>query len=266
MAFDRVEWTAAGASGGFPGNRHYVRKRPPSSGAGSVFLVILGAAVLGGAAFYAYRRTHPPVAPVSPPAPPMSQPAIVEDDTPALHSRLFEPEHASSEPVRPTKADATWEDIQARHYEVERQGPAIIAFDEYRRLHPGQFDQELDRYTDDAVNWIWWQRVNQLWGQRDRLAEAIRKKKQDVRAQPAGSFHDKLVQEQAELQAQYAKVQDALTGEMGYTNDVPPDVKNPAALKELSKSRDPEKYAAFKNRVLSYLRNHHGDLPWAREG
>jgi hypothetical protein len=220
-----------------------------------------------------------------------TQPVIPEDDTPTFHSKLFDsgsgrqqpapsadtsasdrsnPPPAqtsdSAEPKRPLDADATWEDVQARHYEVERQGPAIIAFDEYRRLHPGQFDKELDHYTDDAINWIWWHRVNQLWGQRDRLAETIRKKKQDVRAQPAGSFHDKLVQDQAALESQYARVQQALTVEMGYTKDIPPDVKNPAALKELSKTRDPGKYAAFKNRLLSYVRNHHGDLPWSGEG
>ena len=303
-ASDQVDWTPAAPT--LHSGRYYIPRRRTSSGVGRAFAIVLGLAVLGGAGFYVYRRTRQPPPPPPPPvaqtrpaveeddtptfhsklfdtggarpqAPANASPApLAAASTPltqatgsASDGKPAPPAEESAdapEPRRPANADATWEDVQARHYEVERQGPAIIAFDEYRRLHPGQFDKELDRYTDDAVNWIWWLRVNQLWGQRDRLAEAIRKKKQDVRAQPEGSFHDRLVAEQRELEAQYAKVQQTLTVEMGYNNDKPPDVKNPAALKELSKTRDPGKYAAFKKRILNYVRIHHGDLPWSGSG
>lgn len=299
-ASDQVDWTAAAAPSGWAGGLSYRRRKKQSSGAGKVIAVLFGAAVLGGAAYYTYLHTRPPVV-----APPLrraqTQPAAPEpDNTPTFHSKLFDtgsgaqnvdrtnvnpaadpaaagtggapptgPANSSSssdadapEPARPAAADATWEDIQARHYEVERQGPAIVAFDEYRRMHPGKFDKELDRYTDDAVNWIWWQRVKQLWDQRDQLSQEIRKKKQEIRSQPADSFRDKLVAQLADLNAQFSTAQQRLTDEMGYANDTPPDVKNPAALRQLSKSRDPAKYAAFKKRILNYVRIHHGDLPW----
>jgi hypothetical protein len=273
---DQIGWSPQQAPH-LTGTSYSIRKTTKSSGASAGFAIVFAVVVLGGAAALTYRHIHQPIAP--PPVPhATTQPPIVEDDTPRLHSNLFDGRgeaisagRASTEPSdapdpgRLVQADATWDDVLARHYEVTRQGPAIIAFDEYRRLHPGKFDRELDRYTDDAINWIWWQRIAQLCTERDRLIDQIRKKKQDIRSQPPGPFHERLVKEQADLDAQLDKVRQILTIEMGYTNESPPDVKNPAQLKELARLRDPAQFDPFKTRILRYLRNHHGELPWEGE-
>lgn len=279
---DQIDWSPQASN--LTASGYSIRKSSQSSGASVGFAIVFAVVVLGGAAILTYRHIHQPITPIRV-LQVTTQPAIVDDDTPRLHGNLFDgrgeeagtrlnamsngatatsPSEAP-EPARPPKADATWDDLVARHYEVTRQGPAIIAFDEYRRLHPGQFDRELDRYTDDAINWIWWRRIAQLCNERDRLLDEIRKKKQDIRAQPAGPFHERLVKEQADFDAQLDKVRQILAVEMGYTSDPPPDVKNPAQLKELARSGDPAKFDQFKTRILRYVRNHHGELPWEGE-
>ena len=280
---DQIDWSPQAGPHSSAAS-YSIRKSSKSSGASVGFAIVFAVVVLGGAAVLTYRHIHQPITPFRVP-PVITQPAIVDDDTPRLHGKLFdgrgeeagtrlnalsngttatEPSDAP-EPARPPQADTTWDDLVARHYEVTRQAPAIVAFDEYRRLHPGKFDRELDRYTDDAINWIWWQRIAQLCKERDRLIEEIRKKKQDIRSQPAGSFHERLLKEQADLEAQLGKVRQILAVEMGYTNESPPDVKNPAQLNELARSRDAIKFDQFKTRILRYVRNHHGELPWEGE-
>ena len=268
-ASDQLDWTLPQHSPYSSGTTYSIRKPRKASRASMGLLVIFGALVLSGAVILAYRRTHPPITPVPLPPVATTEPSILGDDAPNLHSKLFEGggqdamlQSTTTGPARTPQADAVWDDVVARHYEVTRQGPAIIAFDEYRRLHPGKFATELDRFTDDAVDWIWWQRIAQLCIERDRLIGEIRGKKQDLRAQPAGSFHDRLLKEQADLDAQLDKVRQVLAAEMGYTNELPPDIKNPAQLKELARSRDPATFDQFKTRILRYLRNHHGQLPW----
>jgi len=56
-----------------------------------------------------------------------------------------------------------------------------------------------------------------------------------------------------------------MSSDFGYKNDLPPDLNSPTKLKALAKSRDATKFATFKHRILSYVRAHHGDTPWAGE-
>lgn len=170
----------------------------------------------------------------------------------------------STEP--PVAIDSAWDQVQAARFRTAKPGQAIIQYDEYRRLHPGQFAGQLDRYIDDAVDLLWWQRIVQLCRERDRLTGDIKQHDQDLTAQTAGSFHETLVQEKKDLEAQRAQVFKTLTREIGYKVQQPPDLENPAELKELAKSRDPAKYADFKKRVLSYVRDHHGEVWWQGPG
>lgn len=273
---DYIDWSPAQEAPYRARATYAARKPRRASRARRGILFICGILALAGTAIFTYRRMHPPVkVPVASPRLATTVPAEVEDDTPNLHSKLFDGTTAdpapsatgsqtgsASSPLHPRRPDETWDDVVAHHFEVTRQGSAIIAFDEYRRLHPGQFEAQLDRYTDDAVDWLWWQRIDQLIKQRTRLAGQIRDKKQDIRAQPAGAFHETLVKEAADLQAQLDKVVQILADEMGYTDQPPPDLENPARLKELARSRDPDRFARFKTRILAYVRSHQGQVPW----
>lgn len=172
---------------------------------------------------------------------------------------------AVKEEAPPDPNDTEWAEIRSAHFNVRHQGVAIIKYDEYRRDHPGKFTALLDRYTDEAVNWLYWQRVAQLWARQDDLVAQIRQKKRDIQNQPPGDFHERLVKELADLQTKDEETKKLLTDEMGYRGDVPPDLESPRQLKSLEDSRDPAKYAAFTKHVLRYVRNNHGGVWWDGE-
>jgi pSer/pThr/pTyr-binding forkhead associated (FHA) protein len=185
--------------------------------------------------------------------------------TPADADSDSAPRPAVKEEVPPDPNDTEWNDIRGAHFNVRHQGVAILKYDEYRREHPGKFTDLLDRYSDEAVNWLYWQRVAQLWSRQDDQTAELRQKTRDIQNQPPGEFHEKLVREQAELQARADQTRQLLTEEMGYHGDVPPDLESPRTLKQLAESRDPAKFAAFTRRVLRYVRNNHGGVWWDGE-
>ena len=189
---------------------------------------------------------------------PQPQPGDSSDtQSPAASDTSTEKTQPSSSPE-----DDADNEIESAHLRTDDQGTAILKFDDYRRLHPGRHTKELDKYTEDAANWLWWQRIDQLWKKRNRLTGDIKKAEQDIAAQPAGSFHNQLVKQKEDLEKQRGKTEELLKDEMGYTSDTEPDLKEPRQLQELAKTRDADKYAAFKKRVLQYVRAHHGDVWW----
>jgi hypothetical protein len=194
--------------------------------------------------------TKPPAAPEADSAPPPAsspQPSVASTEDP------------------PDPDDPEWHEIEQAHFNVRHQGVAIVKYDEYRRAHPGKFTPWLDQYTDEAVNWLYWQRVAQLWKQRDDLTAEVKQKEIDLRNQPTGAFHEELVKDKADLDGRVADATKKLTEEMAYTADTPPDLEKPSELRKLSAKRDAEKYAAFKKRVLKYVRDHHGSVWWEGE-
>lgn len=284
--------------------RYRARKGKQGGGGALAFSILFAIAAFGGVGLYLYMRRAPE--PVRPPPLVIKQQPGTSYDTPPqddesshLHS-MFDfgkdtsgPKQAvpatapSADPVagtdstvaqdadtvsRPQRqssggADPAWDDVVAAHLQVREQGPAVVKFDEYRRLHPGRHDAALDAYTEQAADMLYWQRIDSLWRKRDRLTGQLQKVENDLRAQPPGSFHDLLLNQKNDLLAQRAKVQQGLTGEMGFTGNAPPDPDafTFSKLPQMQNQRDPAKYARFKDWILHYVRDHHGEVPWAGE-
>lgn len=195
-------------------------------------------------------------------------PAVASSDHPTAHPAAdasATPPPPVHEEAPPDPNDTEWNEIRSAHFNVRHQGIAILKYDEYRRDHPGKFTALLDQYTDDAINWLYWQRVAQLWAKQDDLVAQLRQKTRDINNQPAGEFHDTMVKEKAALQEKANQTKDLLTGEMGFRGEEPPDLESPKQLKSLSESRDPAKYAAFRKHVLRYVRDNHGGVWWEGE-
>jgi hypothetical protein len=199
------------------------------------------------------------------PAVPLEPKATASPAAPTSISAAPRRAAASADEDPPDPDDPEWREIEHAHFNVRHQGVAVVKYDEYRRAHPGKYTAWLDQYTEDAANWLYWQRVAQLCKRQDDLTAQINQKKIDLRNQPSGPFHDELVKDKADLDARLAATTKLLTDEMGYTNNAPPDLEKPSELRQLSAQRDPAKYAAFKKRVLKYARDHHGSIWWEGE-
>lgn len=202
--------------------------------------------------------------------PPASAPVVASaPPSPAAEPRALDSSSSSSSSATdespPDPDDPEWKEIASAHFNVRHQGVAILKFDEFRRDRPGKYVGLLDQYTDDAVNWLYWQRVAQLWARQEDLTAQVNQKKQDLKNQPAGAFHEQLAKDKADLEAKAATTAKLLSDEMGYVSDVPPDLEKPSELQRLSAQRDPAKYAAFKKHVLKYVRDYHGSVWWEGE-
>lgn len=190
----------------------------------------------------------------------VSEPGADTAPPPATSDRASTQSSSSQAP--PPDTDKTMDDIESAHLQVKKQGVAIIKCDEYRQLHPGKYQKKLDEYTEYAVDRLWWEQVAVLWSQRAALEAEIKQKELDLKAEPAGGFHDQLAGEKVNLTAQRDSLNDKLAADFGYTADIRPDLTDPAKLKTLSKARDAGKYAIFKRRILHYVRDHHGGTWW----
>jgi hypothetical protein len=216
------------------------------------------------------------------PPPPEPQPSAPADPAPASPSNTATPsEPASAAPAPSPSAssdaetasskepsgppDPAWHGIELAHTDTRHQGLSIIQYDEYRRNNPGKNVAELNQYMDEAVNWLYWQRVAQLWKRRDDLAAQIKQKEMDLRNQPPGAFHTQLETEKADLTKKLNEATVSLTDDMAYTSDVPPDMESPTVLQKLSASRNAEKFEDFKRHVLKYVRTNHGSVWWDGE-
>lgn len=260
-----------------------VPRRERTSAGGILVGTVLVAAVLGGTGWVIRRHlSRPPEAAPLVPAPRIAgtnpsttqpvRPRPAPDGEHRLLSKLVQPpdpaptapdaEAPAADATPPPGADPAWDDLQLARWRVKRQGMAVLQFDEYRQLHPGKFTRQLDQYTEDAVNWLYWQYVAHLWDKRERLSAQIKLHDLDLKAQPPGPFHDKLAKEKADFEEQKADVDNQLTNDLGYTKSFPPDLQDPKRLEALARDRDPAKYAILKNRILRYVRDHHGSVWW----
>ena len=122
----------------------------------------------------------------------------------------------SAAPAAVDANDPAWQDVESAHFNVRRQGMAIVRYDEYRRNNPGKNTALLDKYQDEAVNWLYWQRIAQLWTKQDDLGAQIKQKDMDLRNQPSGEFHDQLAKDRAELQTKLDSARREMTDDMGY--------------------------------------------------
>jgi hypothetical protein len=201
----------------------------------------------------------PAPVPASPPPSNDAMPAPQANRASATPSAQPDAEDAASNMAT---ADEAWRDVLLAHGDIRHQGLSIIKYDDYRRDHPGKFAAELDRFTEDAVNWLYWQHVAQLWKKRDAMAAGIKQKLMDLSGESSAEFRAQVTKDKEDLQTRFDQASTGLKDEMGYTGDTPPDLESPSNLVALAAQRDKEKFSDFKRRVLKYVRANHGAVWW----
>ena len=294
---DAIDWSFNDPNAAPP--KLYVPRRKQMSAVVMVIVVLLGMGALGGVGYYAYKAAHkPPPAPIvivektpeAPQAAAAKPKALFDLDADQAAARKLQ---AMQKPLTPSSAkpqsgsmhaspatpvvedpdvvalrtqaqtfDPDWEEIERAHHDVRHMGQSINKYDDYRRNHPGKHTGALDLFTEQAANWLYWQRLHQLWVTRDETLVDIRKKDTDLKNQPTGDFHNQLAAERANLVTQHDQANDLIASEMGFTGEEGPDLENPDQLEKISQFHDPAKYAAFKKRVLKYVRDNHGAVWW----
>jgi hypothetical protein len=199
-----------------------------------------------------------PVAPpsVTPPAQPEEvkpAPLPTETHTPAAPDGVESPE------------DAAW----ARVLEFRDSSPPALAIYQYLLYRDTKPDAEklkkLDTMQDDAIDLLWWQRVNDLVGQQTQITGQIADLKKEKASLPSDATKER--REQFDKQIKHLESLRAsntllLRDEMGYQGDAPVDFADDARLKSLREKRNTDAYQRWTARVISRVKATRGASAW----
>ena len=191
------------------------------------------------------------------PAPPAgdvpANPAGGDDGVPAASRAQLPDDPAADSPE--------WRNIQDAFNSLDSVR-AIWACHDFMTAHPGKLQADVQARLAEALDLLWWQRINQLCTQRDDLKGTIARVTREISEEaPASAFKQKLEKDKAAEEYRFSKTIETLADDMGYRSNVIPNPLNSAELDVLRKDRDPEKYDAWCKKVSQSIRRTR-KAPW----
>ncbi len=206
------------------------------------------------------------------PTPPVRSAAPVPSDratgapSPRDTAAAAKPEESPQPPELPV-TDPRKETPEWRNLEETRRlsAPeiAIAMIEQYRStLADRSLDKDLDAYVEQALDQLWWRRINELSEQRDQLRKDTEAKNREIAQETSADYKKRLIGERDRLNDQQKRVIEALSNEMGYNSPSGINIYDTARLESLRQARDPQKYEKWKKWVYSAVKRSRGVLPW----
>jgi DNA-binding protein H-NS len=195
------------------------------------------------------------------PAPPAPSPVPVPTPPPAAPVPDVPPEPSAPQ----GSGDPAWD----RVVEFRDSSPPALAmyqYIQYRATNPDADKlKKLDAFQDDAIDQLWWQRVNDLVAQQTQIDEQIAELKKEKASLPSDATKER--REQFDKQVKHLESLKSsnnllLRDEMGFAGDKPVDIADEARLKSLRDTRDPDAYQRWTGRVLSRVKATRGASAW----
>jgi hypothetical protein len=169
---------------------------------------------------------------------------------------------AEEPPPDPRTNDPEWRNIeQAR---LDDPVLAIVKFDDYRERFPDSpYTKDLDQYTEEALDRIWWQRLVDLFHERDSAMKEIADRKQQVALSQDAAFKKELEGEIAKFAEMRDRADETIRNQMKFTSQAPPNQYDSQDLAINRRQRDAAYYETWKAQVLASIRHSRGQrLPW----
>jgi hypothetical protein len=247
------------------------RKRGASPAAITATILIALAIVIGGSLWLqsAYQKREEALKPhvIVVEAPPAatttatSRPARVVRVVRAPGTSLPTTEPAEP-PPDPRKSAPEWQAVESARYEDPP--IAIIKFYDYLERFPDSpFKADVERYVEETVDRIWWQRLIELFDERDLATKQIDERKGQLALTADGDFKKTLETEIEEWQQRRTTADTIITKTMKYAGLGPPNPYDSAALAALRQQRDTAYYATWRDDVLKAVKRSRGQrLPW----
>ncbi len=197
----------------------------------------------------------------SPPKPAMANPAPVEKPAPADKPT---PAAAPASPAAAHVGDVEWPRVAEAHDMTALDAPemAIVVYNDYLARSPKAASAaEVRAYIDEAVDRLWWLRIDTFCQQRDDLRAQLKTKKEEIGQESDVEFKKKLLKEKQELTDQTATI-DAQLKDLNYTDATRLDLNTPEVVASLRKARDPKAFEKFKTDCLNQIKRTRAALPW----
>jgi len=198
-----------------------------------------------------------------------SAPAVKDPDSsvmPPVPPTPVAPVASEPEPAKPEAAsDPAWD----RVLEFRDSSPAPLAiyqYVQYRTQNPdSKHLAELDKIQNNAVDMLWWERINDLVNVQAHIDTDVAELKKEKTALPADTDKDRRDQFDRQVKDLLATKEInrlLLENEMGYKSPKPIDLDDTAALTALRAQRDKAAFDRFSQRVLSRVKNTRGAAAW----
>jgi hypothetical protein len=201
------------------------------------------------------QQGSPSTAPAGVPPAADAQPRVVKAPAPEMPA-------TPEPPPDKRREDPEWLAVeQARFEEPVR---AIVKLNDYRERFPDTpFKKDLDQYTDDAVDRLWWKRLVDLFAERDAALKEIADRNAQIKQSAEGDFRKGLEAEVAQWTQKRDRADEAIRTQMKFAGQAPPNLYDSQELAGMRSTRDATIYNAWKEQVLSSIRKSRGEkLPW----
>ena len=149
---------------------------------------------------------------------------------------------AAQDPGRQTEE---WRHVEQSHSSF-KPVEAIVVFNDYLKLFPGSpYAGDVRKYTEDALDAIWWNHITELADARDAAKKEIIGKNRDLAQSVDPEFKKSLQDDKVALEEKLGRAEQALK-ELNYLSKEKPNLFDPALMTDLRRARNPVLYNPWK--------------------
>jgi pSer/pThr/pTyr-binding forkhead associated (FHA) protein len=182
--------------------------------------------------------------------------------TPAPPATVPSSTAASEAPPDKRRQDPEWLAIEQARF--EEPVLAIVKFNDYLDRFPNTpFKNDLEQYSKEAVDRLWWKRLMELFHERDVAMKEIADRKVQLSQSQDPEFKKGLETEIAGFAERRDRADQTIRLQMKYTSQSPPNLYDSQELAILRANRDAAYYATWSEQILSTIKHSRGQrLPW----
>src|SRR5258706_208298 len=169
---------------------------------------------------------------------------------------------ATEAPPDKRRQDPEWVAIEQARF--EEPVLSIVKFNDYLDRFPNTpFKKDLEQYTNEAVDRLWWKRLMDLFHERDAAMKEIADRKLQLSQSQDPEFKKGLETEVAGFAERRDRADETIRLQMKYTSQSPPNLYDSQELAILRANRDAAYYATWSEQVISTIKHSRGQrLPW----
>jgi hypothetical protein len=159
----------------------------------------------------------------------------------------------------PGRSSEDWLRVEAAHSAADGDPiHAILVYDDYNKLMPqSPYAADIRKYTDEAVDLLWWKHITDLVNERDDLRKQIGEKNRDLSQTKDAEMTKTLKLEKAPLEAKLAEVMAELK-ERHYLSETKPNVFDLDQMAANRTSRNAEMFEQWRKGAEKVIKESRG--------
>jgi hypothetical protein len=162
-------------------------------------------------------------------------------------------------------AAASWDAMKDLAEQGGKESFAVLRFEDFKRLNPGQHDTEIDAFIDKKMDRIWWERVALLLKKLDRYDTDMVKIKEEIVDENNPEEKKKKLDAYKKMDEDKKLSVKTLRDVMKYEGKDVPNLDDSSSLANLASQRNKAAYENWKRITIVYIKSNQGRLPWSND-